>query len=90
MMDDIKELGEFRKEYLPLDQNPFLNQINRLRKEEENDDFATNVEKNNKIILRNQTHKKGRQFKGLISAPTSFIPKFLVLNIVPLIINLIN
>ena len=83
-------MGEFTKEYLPMDQNPFFNQINHPKKEEENDDFATNLEKDNKIILRNGTHRQGRQLGGLIKAATSFIPKFSVSNIVPLFTNLIN
>ena len=47
VMDDINKLGEFTKEYLPTDQNRFFNQINHPRKEKENDDFATNLEKDN-------------------------------------------
>ena len=72
VMDDINKLGGFTKEYLPMDQNPFFNQINCPKKEEENDDFTTNLEKDNEIILRNGTHREGRQFGGLITAATSF------------------
>ena len=82
--DDINELGEFTKEYLPMDQNPFFNQINCSRKKEENYDLATNLERDNKFILSNGTHRKGRWFGGLIAAASSFIPKFLVSNIVSL------
>ena len=47
VMDDISKLGEFTKEYLPMNHNPFFNQINHPRKEEENDNFTKNLEKDN-------------------------------------------
>ena len=84
MIDDINKLGEFTKEYLLIDKNPFFNQINYPKKEEENDNFPTNLERDKKFILSNGTHREGRQFGGLIAAASSFIPKFLVSNIVQL------
>ena len=67
-MDDINKLGEFTKEYLLIDQNLFFSQMNRPRKKEENDDITTNLERDNKIILSNGTHREGRQLGGLIVA----------------------
>ena len=84
VMGDINKLGKFTKEYLPTDQNLLSNQNNHPRKKVENDDFATNLERDNKLIISNGTHREGRQFGGLIAAASSFIPKFLVSNIVQL------
>ena len=89
-MDDINEMGEFTKEYIPMDQNPFFNQINHPRQKKDNDDVATNLERDNKFILSNGTNREGRQFGGFITAASSFILKFLVSNIVSLFSNLIN